>query len=70
MTKPSHRAVRLSRVDSERISRGELGSEAEALHEALTEETGDGPSSDEKVEARDARERQLLEDLPPHFGKI
>ena len=69
----NHRAIRLSRVDSERVERGELSSESEALHHALTEETGDATSKDEEtpaIEPRDARERQLLENLPPHYGKL
>ena len=69
----NHRAIRLSRVDSERVERGELSSESEALHQALTEETGDAATKDKdapSIEPRDARERQLLENLPPHFGKL
>ncbi|MGO1944391.1 MAG: hypothetical protein ACTH1Z_08310 [Ancrocorticia sp.] len=72
--KRQHRAaVRLSRVDSDRISRGELASESEALHQALTEETGDAATRNQDgqgVAPRDARERQILDEVPPHFGKL
>ena len=64
--------VRLSRVDRERIERGELDGDAQALREALTEGTGvaSGGEPQRDIHARDANEQRLLDELPPHFGKL
>ena len=64
--------VRLSRVDRERIERGEIDSDAQAVLQALTEETGvaGGGEPQRKPRARDANEQRLLDELPPHFGKL
>lgn len=77
MSKPrKHKPVfRLSRIDSERLERGEIAGEADAAREALTEASGEvahGSSRDisRKTEARDANEQRLLDELPPHFGKL
>ncbi|MBR5951125.1 MAG: hypothetical protein IKZ87_06810 [Actinomycetaceae bacterium] len=65
-------AVRLSRVDKERIESGEIDSEAQALREALTENTGvaGGSERQRNLNARNADEQRLLDELPPHFGKL
>lgn len=64
--------VRLSRVDRERIESGELDSDAQALREALTEGIGvaGGGEPQRELRARDANEQRLLDELPPHFGKL
>lgn len=64
-------AVRLSRVDRERLERGEIATPEEALH---LNDAGIAVSSEHevapKVQAKDANERRLLNDRPPHFGKL
>ena len=64
--------VRISRVDRERIERGELDGDAQAVREALTEGTGvaGGGEARRDLRARDANEQRLLDELPPHFGKL
>ncbi|MCF2706961.1 hypothetical protein I6E29_06730 [Arcanobacterium haemolyticum] len=63
-----HRAaIRLSRVDRERLERGEISQASEALH--LNDAAGTRAAR-RAVEARDANERRLLEDRPPHFGAL
>lgn len=68
-----HRAVRLSRVDAERLARGEISTPEEALH------IYDAPplkvtrsTADKKKQSRtlSAHEREILDNVPPHFGKI
>lgn len=69
MNKRSHApVVRLSRVDRERLERGELATPGQALTERIVS----APSSPylKKVEARSPHERELLEAAPPHFGKL
>lgn len=64
-------AVRLSRVDKERIARGELDGDAHAVREALSESSGIvGGELQRDIRARDANEQRLLDELPPHFGKL
>ena len=65
-------AVRLSRIDRERVERGELDGDAQAVLQALTEETGaaGGGEPQRDIRARDANEQRLLDELPPHFGKL
>ena len=67
--------VRLSRVDRERVERGEIDGDAQALREALSEGTGvvgvaGGGEPQRDLRARDANEQRLLDELPPHFGKL
>lgn len=64
--------VRLSRVDQERIERGEIDDDSQALREALTEGTGvaGGGEPQRDLRARNANEQRLLDELPPHFGKL
>lgn len=64
--------VRLSRVDKERIERGDLDGDAQALREALTGTTGvlGGGEMQRDLRARDLNEQRLLDELPPHFGKL
>ena len=66
----ARRAVRLSRVDRERLERGEIDTPEQALH---LNDAGQPVSTQHEVkglEARNADERRLLGDLPPHFGKL
>lgn len=65
-------AVRLSRIDRERIERGELDGDAQAVRQALTEGIGvaGGGEPQRDIRARDANEQRLLDELPPHFGKL
>lgn len=64
--------VRLSRVDRERIERGEIDGDAQALREALTEGNGvaGGGEPQRDLRARDTNEQRLLDELPPHFGRL
>lgn len=66
----ARRAVRLSRVDRERLERGEIDTPEEALHLNDARTVSSAPHEVKGVEARDAQERRLLGDLPPHFGKF
>ena len=63
-------AVRLSRVDAERLARGEIASPEEALHLNDLRETRSLQREEPAVAARDANERRLLGDRPPHFGSL
>lgn len=63
-------AVRLSRVDAERLARGEIANPEEALHLNDLRETRSLQREESAVAARDANERRLLGDRPPHFGSL
>ena len=63
-------AVRLSRVDAERLARGEIANPEEALHLNDLRETRSLQREESAVAARDANERRLLGDRPPHFGTL
>ena len=63
-------AVRLSRVDAERLARGEIANPEEALHLNDLRETRSLQREESSVAARDANERRLLGDRPPHFGSL
>lgn len=63
-------AVRLSRLDQERIERNEVRDAAEAVVDALSSPEGKAVTEGAPVQAQDANERRLLEELPPHFGKL
>ena len=63
-------AVRLSRVDAERLARGEIANPEEALHLNDLRETRSLQREEPAVAARDANERRLLGDRPPHFGSL
>lgn len=63
-------AVRLSRVDAERLARGEIASPEEALHLNDLRETRSLQREEPIVSPRDANERRLLGDRPPHFGSL
>ncbi len=60
-------AIRLSRVDRERLERGDISEPTQALHLNDTARTREKRPS---IQARDANERRLLEDRPPHFGAL
>lgn len=68
----THKAVvRLSRVDQERLERGEISTPTEALHLNDRRVTESEPAAVEPtVRPRDANEQRLLADRPPHFGKL
>ncbi|MBM9432479.1 hypothetical protein [Flaviflexus equikiangi] len=68
MTK-SRRVVHLSRVDRERLERGEITAPEEALHK------DDPPARVKPVRAESqrreglsARDREIAENRPPHWG--
>lgn len=64
-------AVRLSRLDAERLARGEISSPEEALHLDDPKATRSAMREERHgVVARDAGERRLLENRPPHFGSL
>ncbi len=64
-------AVRLSRLDTEAVERGDLRDRDEAVARALAAPEGRAATqSGRQVEARDANERRLLDEVPPHFGKL
>jgi hypothetical protein len=66
-----HRAaVRLSRVDAERLARGEIAKPEDAVHLNDPRETRSLQRAESTVAARDANERRLLADRPPHFGTL
>ncbi len=71
-TPRKHKAVvRLSRVDAQRLERGEISDPAEALHLNDRRITESAPREvAPKVQARDANEQRLLADRPPHFGNL
>ena len=63
--------VRLSRLDAERLARGEISSPEEALHLDDPKATRSAMREERRgVVARDAGERRLLENRPPHFGSL
>ncbi|MBE6484731.1 MAG: hypothetical protein E7Z96_08215 [Actinomycetaceae bacterium] len=80
-----HRAaMRLSRVDRERLESGEFAHPEDALRAAAEESVADnargaaaaehaGAASAQRrdgIKARDAHEQDLLAEVPPHFGKL
>lgn len=68
-SKRSHApVVRLSRVDRQRLERGELATAGQALTERIVD-VAPSPYA-KKVEARSPHEKELLEAAPPHFGKL
>ena len=82
----SRRVVRLSRVDQERLDRGGIASPEEAVHindappiepvfpvpaEPGESVDGEGEASDPKPRRSfSPHERDILAEVPPHFGKI
>ncbi|USR79241.1 hypothetical protein [Arcanobacterium pinnipediorum] len=70
--KKSRRVVRLSRVDAQRLANGEITTPEEAVHisDARTILPKVEPIQVRTGQALDAHERQLLENIPPHFGKL
>ncbi len=67
-----HKAVvRLSRVDQERLERGEIDNPTQALHLNDRKVTESAPREvAPRVQAHDANEQRLLSDRPPHFGNL
>jgi hypothetical protein len=66
----ARRAVRLSRVDRERLERGEIATPEEALHVNDARESVSAPHEVPHIEPHDAEERRILNEVPPHFGKL
>ncbi|WP_147599181.1 hypothetical protein [Flaviflexus massiliensis] len=63
------RAVYLSRVDRERLERGEITSAEEALHkDDPPARRKPGQAESKKKTALSQRDREILEDRPPHWG--
>lgn len=110
-TRKPRRVVRLSRVDQERLARGEIATPEEAVHlydshvgsaapkvkirkssgapDSKVESAATAPKAEpgaaaesavakrlramhksREIQARDAHERELLANRPPHFGKL
>lgn len=107
-TRKPRRVVRLSRVDQERLARGEIATPEEAVHlydshvgsaapKVKIRKSSGAPGSkaesvsnaepgataesavakrlramhkSREIQARDAHERELLANRPPHFGKL
>ncbi|WP_182354294.1 hypothetical protein [Flaviflexus huanghaiensis] len=66
------RAVYLSRVDRERLERGEISAPEEALHRddpAPGRPAADRPDEKKKVTEKglSARDREILSERPPHW---
>lgn len=65
----SRRVVRLSRVDRERLEAGDISCPEEAVHK------DDPPAkktlgADRKSSTMSSHDKELLRELPPHFGKL
>lgn len=72
-TRKPRRVVRLSRVDQERLAREEISTSTEVTEKARVSESADRLRAAHKkrqIHPRDAHERELLADRPPHFGKL
>lgn len=77
----SRRVVRLSRVDQERLDKGEIQTPEDAVHlfdagpirvtrtraSEKKDGAGGGPDNGKQLSPRD---REILSDRPPHFGKL
>lgn len=62
---------KLSRPDQEKVSEGIFASEEEALaHNLTARKLSRFVGSAHSVPAHDAHEKEILENLPPHFGRI
>ncbi|WP_216454913.1 hypothetical protein [Arcanobacterium phocae] len=66
------RVVRLSRVDAQRLERGEIEYAEQALHisdagPVLSRKSAIEPPKPVNLSPH---ERELIENIPPHFGKI
>lgn len=69
--KPGRRVISLSRVDRERLERGEISSPEEAFRQydaPTVVPQGHSFSTDE--EPLSPFEKDILENIPPHFGKL
>lgn len=79
LERKSRRVVMLSRIDQERLARGEISAPEEAVH--VSDARGVHPKfySPQELAAHAAKaaqhslsahEREILAEVPPHFGKI
>lgn len=76
----SRRVVMLSRVDQERLARGEISTPEEAVHASDARGVHPKQYSSQELAARAKKaaredqfsphEREILAQVPPHFGKI
>lgn len=68
----SRRVVMLSEVDAKRIESGEFGSAEEVLHASgrklVPARARVEPNS--QKQAMSARDREILNEVPPHFGNL
>lgn len=67
----SRRVVRLSRIDAERLAKGEFSIPEDALHQydappVLPQKKSVG----QELEALTPRDKEILAEVPPHFGKL
>lgn len=72
--KGSRRVVMLSEVDAERIKSGEFESAEEVLqasdHKRRLDPKGHATPTSGKGSGLSARDREILDDVPPHFGNL
>lgn len=64
----SKRSVYLSRVDRERLERGEIACPEEALHKDDPPARRKPGQAESKKTELSQRDREILEDRPPHWG--
>ncbi|MDP9801172.1 hypothetical protein J2S49_001248 [Arcanobacterium wilhelmae] len=71
-TRQGKRVIALSRVDREKLERGEFTSPEQAVHQ--WDHTAGGERARRQPARDEARftphEKDLLREVPPHFGKI
>ncbi|CRH88024.1 Uncharacterised protein [Chlamydia trachomatis] len=71
MKKPGRRVISLSRVDRERLERGEISLPEEAFKQYDAPAVApQGHSYGSDVKPLSLFEKDILENIPPHFGKI
>ena len=70
MSRSHTMAVRLSRLDAERLDKGEISSQEDALVKEASKVDSRLPGARTQVCARNAEEQKLLDERPPHFGTL
>lgn len=62
------RAVYLSRVDRERLERGEISAPEQAVHKDDPPAVRQPAPAEKKQKRLSQRDREILEERPPHWG--